>query len=279
MNLPAAFSPLPSAGETWARLDAFVTHWWRAPGMKDGFPSAELDRASLRLNVALPSAVRNAYCFFGRYPEITRGDVTLLSPAELHFLDGVLVLCADEEQRVFWGVQKNELSREDPPVVMRSERERREGSNEPVPEWLSAASRFTAYFTENALFQAIESAPWGNSMEYTGDVHVPGELVKLSTDSWTRPHQESTLYGGDDVLVLIEGPPPEQIVYVAARTEELYARTLDFFPDGEWQRDQESAHRENYAELLESYADAMELLRSAGDSNLFRALSAKKPKP
>ena len=87
-----AFVPFPStAEESWARLHAFTAEWWRAPGVGEGVPSATLDRAEKRLRAALPSAVRNMYCFFGRYPEVTRGQINLVKPEDLAIQDDVLV--------------------------------------------------------------------------------------------------------------------------------------------------------------------------------------------
>jgi hypothetical protein len=263
MNIAEMFVPMPRApDEIWARLHAFTTEWWRAPGIRDGLHSSELDRAEKRLQLSLPSAIRNAYCFFGRYPELTRGQINFVSPEHLVLRDGVLILFLDEHAVARWGVRKADLSAADPPVVVHI--------GEDVPgkglgrglKWEPAAERFTAFFAESALLQATESARYINWMESSGPVTLPDSLRRISTGAVVRAMREATLYGGDNVLVVVDSPPSLFAVGVAAPTEQVYKNTIELFPGATWRQHPESVYQPDYGDVVKDLEHVMKLLRA-----------------
>jgi len=264
MNVADLFVPMPpNAEETWDRLNTFVSAWWPVAGASEGTRSVELDRAEARLGVALPVAVRNAYCFFGRYPEITLGHVNLVKPDALAFRDEVLVLCVDDDEIRRWGVCRADLSRDDPPIVNQSFKAKHRGACEGVAAWVPAVERFSAYFAENALFLAADSAPYTNWMEQRGPVIVPDGLVQVSTGAPVSSISGTLLYGGDDVVVSVDGPSPLFNIGVAAPSEEAYQRALALFQGALWRQDPDTVHRSNYSQSLVNKAWLVGVLKAS----------------
>jgi hypothetical protein len=263
MNLGDMFAPMPKApDEVWTRLHELAVAWWRAPGIRDGVRSSELDRVEKRLRVTLPSAIRNAYCFFGRYPEFTRGQINLVKPEELTFRDGVLIFFTDEHAVARWGVRKADLSAADPPVIMHYGEEMHAAAPSSGLEWKLATERFTAFFTESALLQATESARYINWMENGGPVTMPERLRRITTGAAVRALRDATLYGGDDMLVVVDTPPSLFAVAVAAPTEAIYRDAIAMFPGAKWRQHGDSVHQPDYGDVLKDLDHVMKILRS-----------------
>jgi hypothetical protein len=265
MDPAELFVPMPEcADDVWERLNAFVTAWWRAPGRKESVPSVELDEAERRLGIKLPIPVRNAYAFFGRYPEVTEGMIKWRQPADLRFDDDVLVLCEDDDDMGLWGIRRADLAVEDPPVVacfpaLHGER-----------RWATVTDRFSVYFIEHTLLQAVEeSSPYRN-WAASGDAFVPSpEVRRIATSGAIRPVEEA-LYGGDDMLVLARDVPPNVVVYIAARTVEAYERANALLPGAAWRNAPDEVHIPRYADYLESVKTTRALLRMLAKKGLLK---------
>lgn len=103
----------------WVFVRGFAAYWGEPLGPGDGFADAELDAAERRLGLRLPAALREAYRLFGRRADLTSSHNTLLTPDELHVLDGVLVYQAENQGCAHWGVPLAELAHDDPATVIR----------------------------------------------------------------------------------------------------------------------------------------------------------------
>ncbi|MFD4658784.1 SMI1/KNR4 family protein [Kitasatospora sp. NPDC058444] len=119
-DIPAAMAEsVRSRAGAWALVRGFAAYWGEPLGPGDGFTDAELDAAERRLGLRLPVALREAYRLFGRRADLTSSQDVLLTPDELHVLDGALVYRAENQACAHWGVLLDDLGREDPPTVGR----------------------------------------------------------------------------------------------------------------------------------------------------------------
>lgn len=119
-DIPAAMAEsVRSRAGAWTLVRGFTAYWGEPLGPDDGFTDAELDTAERRLGLRLPVALREAYRLFGRRADLTSSQDVLLTPDELHVLDGALVYRAENQGCAHWGVLLDDLGREDPPTVGR----------------------------------------------------------------------------------------------------------------------------------------------------------------
>src|SRR5262245_22826141 len=84
---------------------------------EDGLPAAEVVAGEHRLNIRLPSALREYYLICGRLEGLNRVH-NRLYPPDGWFLDaGKLVFMEENQLVVFWGIPIGERTVDDPPVL------------------------------------------------------------------------------------------------------------------------------------------------------------------
>ncbi|MFJ7243356.1 SMI1/KNR4 family protein [Kitasatospora sp. NPDC098652] len=204
MRAAMAGAPDGRAG-AWALVRGFAGYWGEPLGSRDGFTEAELDAAEQRLGLRLPVALREAYRLFGRRADLTSSQDVLLTPDELHVLDGALVYRAENQGCAHWGVLLADLALEDPPTVGRLDlADKSQERWEPWEERFSTAAAVMA-MSEKLLEDAELSV-----------FFAPGDELPDGLEELPALGCHYRWYAGPDVLLLrIE----EDFMVARARTE------------------------------------------------------------
>ncbi|MEU3565525.1 SMI1/KNR4 family protein [Kitasatospora sp. NPDC006786] len=219
-DIPAAMAEsVRSRAGAWALVRGFAAYWGEPLGPADGFTDEELDAAELRLGLRLPVALREAYRLFGRRADLTSSQDVLLTPDELHVLDGALVYRAENQGCAHWGVPLDALDREDPPTVGRLDlADKSQERWEPWEERFSTAAAAMA-MTEKLL----EEHELTDFLELEDE--LPDGLVELPALG-----RNFRWYQGPEVLV---GVAEEAWVAARARTPQALDALYGVLP-GEW---------------------------------------------
>ncbi|MFF9566598.1 hypothetical protein [Streptomyces sp. NPDC014685] len=122
--LTAAVGERPDRQAAWRFIRAFARDWSQRPlAEADGCTPAELDAARARLDLPLPTALREAYQLLGNRKDLTDNQDSLLAPQDLHLDEdrGVLVFRVENQACAYWGIRVTDLDQDDPPVVVRAD--------------------------------------------------------------------------------------------------------------------------------------------------------------
>jgi hypothetical protein len=125
---------------TWRFIRHFADSWLTPLAEGDGCGGSELDAAEDRLGLRLPAALREAYGLFGRRPDLTSNQDTLLAPDALYLDAGgdALVFRVENQEAARWGVPTHDLDLPDPPVVIKLDL--RQEQSESWEPWLDTFS-------------------------------------------------------------------------------------------------------------------------------------------
>ncbi|MFD1604604.1 SMI1/KNR4 family protein [Flavobacterium artemisiae] len=82
-----------------------------------GFSEKEISELETRLDITLPSKLREFYLLLGKEENLNYSYNTLFKPEEVHFSDDGFLLIYEENQGVvIWGIKKEDLELDNPPV-------------------------------------------------------------------------------------------------------------------------------------------------------------------
>lgn len=90
-------------------------HPWQ-PG--DGWDEATVEATEARLGFRLPTPLRSFYLAYGRRRDMTQRTDHFLDPDELLVQADTLIFCVENQAVVYWGVQRQAVEEDDPPVVV-----------------------------------------------------------------------------------------------------------------------------------------------------------------
>ncbi|MFJ9773073.1 SMI1/KNR4 family protein [Kitasatospora sp. NPDC101157] len=220
-DMPAAMAGTLRGGreDAWALVRGFAAYWGAPLTPRDGFTDAELDAAERRLGLRLPVALREAYRLFGRRADLTSSQDVLLTPDELHVLDGALVYRAENQGCAHWGVLLDDLAQEDPPTVTRPDL-----ADKSQERWEPWEERFSTAAAVMAMSEKLlEDGELCDFLESEGE--LPDDFVELPALG-----REFRWYGGPDVLVVAVG---DAWISARARTPEALHALHEAVP-GEW---------------------------------------------
>ncbi|MER7844089.1 SMI1/KNR4 family protein [Kitasatospora sp. NPDC096077] len=215
----AMATALADRAGAWALVRGFAAYWGEPLGPRDGFTDAELDAAEQRLGLRLPPALREAYRLFGRRADLTSCQDVLLTPDELHVLDGALVYRAENQGCAHWGVLLDDLALDDPPTVGRPDL-----ADKSQERWEPWEERFSTAAAVMAMSEKLlEDDELTDFLESEAELPVTfGELPRFGRDCrW---------YEGPDVLVQAVG---DAWIAVRARTPEALDALREAVP-GDW---------------------------------------------
>ena len=106
------------------------------PTQEQGIPRIQLQKALDKRHVQIPAALFEYYVLAGRHPINTEHNC-LRTVDELDWMDDKLVFMDENQNVVFWGIDRNDLSKDDPIVW--------QGVNSEPMEWYEedfSVSRF-----------------------------------------------------------------------------------------------------------------------------------------
>ncbi|MFE4976233.1 SMI1/KNR4 family protein [Kitasatospora sp. NPDC056651] len=219
-DFPAAMAESVRSREgAWELVRGFAAYWGEPLGPDDGFTDAELDAAERRLGLRLPAALREAYRLFGRRADLTSSHDVLLTPEELHVLDGALVYRAENQGCMHWGVPLTDLGREDPPTVARLDL-----ADKSQERWEPWEERFTTAAVTMAMMEKLlEDVELSDCLESEED--LPGGFRELPALG-----RNFRWYQGPGALVGVAG---DAWVAARARTPEALEALYEEVP-GQW---------------------------------------------
>lgn len=217
--------------QVWEFVRSFAAAYGKPLADGDGVDHADLDAAAARLGRVLPAALREAYLLFGRRPDLTRSQDTLLSPAQLKVdpSGSVLVFRNENQSCASWGVWLTQLDLDDPPVVM----EFGEGWV-PYSERLSVAMA-EMVLSEAMLFDCEASTTDNRELDDTARGMLEAEFDRLGLPDlpfWAAPDGPPVRwFQGPGVLLRDDGG---QWLWVHGRSPAAVDAVRDTLP-GEWQ--------------------------------------------
>ncbi len=90
-------------------------HSWQAG---DGYEEAVLMASEARLGIRLPTSLRAFYQTWGRRRDLTQTYESLLEPDALVMWSDALVFCAENQGACCWAIQREDLNKSNPPIVI-----------------------------------------------------------------------------------------------------------------------------------------------------------------
>jgi hypothetical protein len=228
------FKVLPEErSRKWDLLRELVAAWYRPLSEGDGVSSTELDAAEERLGIRLPEALREWYLLAGRRQDIWSRQDALLSPDELHVIDGMLIVYVENQAVVKWGVRKQDLNLDDPSFFV-------EAIDEPG-SWLEEAETISEF----AVSMFLHAVRWSDQSAYRANAAgnaialqaIKARYLHFPVRDWHWPLYPSRVFGAPDILVITEGLADDCWLWIAARTENAFRNLTDtILPCGvDWQ--------------------------------------------
>ena len=86
----------------------------------DGYEENRIVAAEERLDIRLPASLRIFYQAWGRRKDLTQTNQYLLGPDELIGRPDALIFCAENQGNSYWAIQRRDLDKANPPVVVAS---------------------------------------------------------------------------------------------------------------------------------------------------------------
>jgi hypothetical protein len=143
---------------------------------KDGVPESELKTAEKKLGHPLPPALRAIYRLSGRRRDLHAAHDRLRPPANAVMQAGALVFYEKQDNSGAWGIKKEDLGTDDPPVVY--------ASNEPPFSWTLDHDTVSGFFFTQLLWAHVNTEPHIVSERPDG-MSVDGfEQVELDGCHW-----------------------------------------------------------------------------------------------
>lgn len=137
-----------------------------------GAPETLLRAAEQRLQVTVPPALREV---LGQTNWRNGWCVSLLGPGRLAMADDVLVFALGHQGCSWWGIHRNELNTQDPPLLF----------GEYADRWVDANGRLSDLLRVGSLVERLVMAPClaeGDEVEPTGWEPIRPTLVGLGDD-------------------------------------------------------------------------------------------------
>jgi len=194
----------------------------------DGIDEDRLRAAEIRLDLALPAALREAYALFGQRRDLTSTQDRLLLPEQLAIggADGVLVFRVENQSCAAWGVRGSELGQDDPPVVL-----------EAGHGWVPYADRLSTALVEMALSESLfadEHNTDNRDLDDLTHAALGREFALLPLPAfpfWAAPGGPPLRwFAGPDVLLRDDGG---SWLWVCARTAAALEAVRERLP-GDW---------------------------------------------
>jgi hypothetical protein len=184
-----------------------------------------------RIGARLPDLLVTFHQLLAGDTQLLRIDRRLVPPAELTLDQGVLVLAAENQAVVRWGVRKSDLASLDPPVVQFGK-----SPKKAVPY----APRLSAFLVQTAAWQVVFGMPASAELPCS-----PGEedevarklgklLVQVGDGRFAIPTQETYIAEKGDVVAVLLRDPQAPRVYLAADQSELEALERKLGEPLEW---------------------------------------------
>ena len=101
----------------WSEQSPHIRTLFRPWQPGDGYDEATIQVAEARLGLRLPAPLRTLYRAWGRRQDLTESYNGLLHPEQLALGEATLAFCVENQEACYWGVRREALTEENPPVV------------------------------------------------------------------------------------------------------------------------------------------------------------------
>lgn len=118
---------------------------------RDGVLASEVKSAEKRLRSPLPATLAEMYRKAGRRADLHAAHDRLVAPNLLVLVNGALVFYQEHSQTLAWGIAREHLEDDDPPVVR--------AKNEPPFTWEPDHDTLSGFFLTELLWQHVHSDP------------------------------------------------------------------------------------------------------------------------
>jgi hypothetical protein len=192
-------------------------------GPEDALPEPDLLNLEAQLKLRLPTPLRSFYLRVGKNRSLTKAHHRFLTSPTLR--NDTLVFMEENQRVVVWGIRREDLSKDDPPVQQ---------GNDAEDVWHPDADFLSAFLLGISCWQAAIGLPW------TAQGSVSGELVtqlrtKLTyADAKVDDRQTDLLgYYAKDVVCCVSRSAQRLLAGAKAevdleRFEKTFALNLDY---------------------------------------------------
>jgi uncharacterized protein (TIGR02996 family) len=207
--------------ERWRLVEEFIDAWHSPLTERHGYSEEELTAAEARLGFRLPAALREWYSLAGKRKDVWSQQDRLVRPLELDLEpnDDALIIRYENQACERWGIRRQDLGRDDPPIFQFEEPAR----NSPTT---------TAF----AAFVLLYEAKFARGVLWTGTAFSKEEVqtevrerlsrCKLPETYYSRRMSPVTFYEGIDLVLETHYG---EWVYVAARGVEPLRQLSESF--------------------------------------------------
>lgn len=175
MNQPSPLAAIPDdRSDRWALLRETASQWYPPLQSTDGAAPGELDSAEGRLGLLLPVALREWYLLAGRRDDIWSRQDHVLSPNEFRIKGDHLVLIIENQDVVEWGIRRDEIGSDDPPVYV--------SSVDDPNVWLKENDSLSLF----ALQWFAYCLKWSNKCRWWANAYVSPDILTRLADNYPR---------------------------------------------------------------------------------------------
>ena len=175
MNLPSPLAAIPaSRSDRWSVLREVAAQWYPPLQPADGVPFGELEIAERRLGHSLPAALREWYSLAGRRTDIWSRQDHVLSPVDFRINGDHLVFVVENQGVVEWGIRRDEMGGDDPPVYV--------SSVDDPNVWLKENDSLSAFVLQWFAY----CLKWSNQCRWWANAYVSQEVLTRLGDNYPR---------------------------------------------------------------------------------------------
>lgn len=221
VHIDGLFGALPEQrGQHWDLLARFFTAWLGELGPSDGYAPESIRATEERLQLRLPSALREWYALAGRRKAVWCCQDHFLAPEELRIEDDNLILCVEAQAVVKWGIPLSSLRQDDPPVFVSDQCDRR--------QWIEETPTVSVF----ALAQMLLDTKFCEATRYTANGQANDEALAAVVRRYQRldfpdlhwPPHPTRLYGGCDLIIETDA---ETWFWVSARSPATFRSAIE----------------------------------------------------
>ncbi|MFD0683653.1 SMI1/KNR4 family protein [Actinomadura fibrosa] len=219
-DLPAALQDRSGA---WTFICGFAESWGFPLTASDGTPESELAAAEHRLDVRLPTALREAYLLFGTRTDLHSNHNWLLRPDEFYLEDKALVFRDENQGVTAWGMLLADLGDPDPAVHFSMD-------SDPWQPWLDRFSIAAVEIVLSEVLQAQNDLCDYRDLEEGEQEELSRRFTRLPFPAYPEGEDGQRFYAAPGLLLSTSGG---SWLSVRARDEQTLDTLRETFP-GDW---------------------------------------------
>jgi len=206
--------------ERWHALKTFFDGWFGPLGPADGYDEPAIRAAEQRLNLRLPTSLREWYALAGKRAEVWSRQDEFLSPQELRIEDERLVIYVENQSVVSWAIPLEDISHDDPPVFLSDPQD--------SETWLEESPAVSMF----ALSQMLLNVKFSESTSYCANGEATrGSLIRIRRNyerlgfpdlNW--PPGPTRFYGGQDLVIEANG---DTWIWVSGKSSAAFSDAVD----------------------------------------------------